>query len=325
MKFSENQLKAINKFEGNTSVIATAGSGKTAVIVNRIVNLVENHDINPANILAITFSRKAMDNMKTRLKPLINSFSDVNVETFHSLALQIINTKYPRIYNVWDDRRKWEKEKEIGRIYKSITGNIIEDRQFNDIIKFITVQKNNMLKPNDKLIFNPNDNYPLSKDGMQRLFSEYEKYKEINKLIEFDDYLNMACDILENDNKILSFYKNRFRYILSDEYQDVSMNQAKLIELVGKGNNIFVVGDPCQAIYAFRSGESKYLLDFDTVWDNTEIINLDINYRCSKDIIKTANKFAESIPDSKHKTYVESKANKSINTTPIFTTPLHSS
>jgi DNA helicase-2/ATP-dependent DNA helicase PcrA len=244
MKFSENQLKAINKFEGNTSVIATAGSGKTAVIVNRIVNLVENHDINPANILAITFSRKAMDNMKTRLKPLINSFSDVNVETFHSLALQIINTKYPRIYNVWDDRRKWEKEKEIGRIYKSITGNIIEDRQFNDIIKFITVQKNNMLKPNDKLIFNPNDNYPLSKDGMQRLFSEYEKYKEINKLIEFDDYLNMACDILENDNKILSFYKNRFRYILSDEYQDVSMNQAKLIELVGKGNNIFVVGDP---------------------------------------------------------------------------------
>lgn len=319
MKFNENQLRAINKTKGNASVIATAGSGKTSVIVNRIVNLVENYDVNPTNILAVTFSKKAKENMATRLKPLINSFSDVNVETFHSLALQIINAKYPRMYTTWDDRKKWEKEKEISRIYKNVTGSIIKDKEFNEIFKFFTVQKNNMLKPSDNLIFEPDNQYPLDDKGMQSLFIEYEKHKEINKLIEFDDYLNMACDILKEDNKIFTIYNNKFKYILSDEYQDVSMNQEKLIEILGKGNNVFVVGDPLQAIYAFRNGDSRHLLDFDEVWDNTEIINLDINYRCSKDIIKVANKFAESIPDSKHKTYVESKANKPINTKPIFT------
>jgi DNA helicase-2/ATP-dependent DNA helicase PcrA len=312
MKFTENQLKAINKIDGNATIIAAAGSGKTSIVTNRILNLIENHDINPANILAITFSRKAKENMENRLKTMINSFSDVNIETFHSLALKIIQYKYGRLYKLWEV--KWEKEKVINDICKKLTGCTPEE--YNEIIKFITLQKINMLKPEDNLIYSKK--YIYSNETMKKIYSEYEKYKESNNLIEYDDFLNFACEILETDQKILTHYRNKFKFILSDEYQDVSKNQEKLIRLIGQDSNVFVVGDPLQSIYSFRGGESKHLLDFDTVWGNTEIINLDTNFRCSEDIIKTANKFAESLPESKHKTFIKSKANNPKYKKPTF-------
>jgi DNA helicase-2/ATP-dependent DNA helicase PcrA len=313
LKFNDNQIKAINKLNGNTAVIAAPGSGKTSVLTNRIVKLIEEYDVNPANILAITFSRKAKENMDTRLKTMINSFSSVNTETFHSLALKIISSKYGSKFKLWDIQ--WQKEKVITDIIKPISCN--PEIDFNEIFLFIKIQKNNMLKPNDKLIFEKT--YSYSNENMIKIYKKYEEYKELNSFIEFDDFLNLACEILESDDKILKSYQNRFKYILSDEYQDVSMNQAKLITMLGKNNNVFVVGDMMQAIYGFSGGKSEYLLDFDCLWNNVDVINLDINYRCSKDIVDSANKFAESIPESQHRNYIKSKANNPPYSKPIFT------
>ena len=123
----------------------------------------------------------------------------------------------------------------------------------------------------------------------------YEEYKNRNSYIEFDDFLNMANEAFDENEDILIRYQNTFQYVLVDEFQDVSLSQALLLMKLNSKNTM-IVGDPLQAIYSFRGGNSKFILNFDT------------NYRCSEDIVKTANKLALSIPDSKHKNYVESIA-----------------
>lgn len=315
MEFNEKQLKAINTIDGNIVITAVAGSGKTSVLANRIVNMIENHDINPQNILAITFSKKAKENMATKLEELTPYAKFVNVETFHSLALKIIQSAYGNIYKVWTVQ--WEKEACISNVCNDLSLCSKEDAPYNEIMIFITLQKVNMLKPNDELIYTKG--MPFDKDEMKNIYVKYEEYKTLNNLIEFDDFLNMACDIFKDNSDLLLKYQNSFKYILSDEYQDVSMNQAILIEYLGKSNNnTFIVGDVLQAIYSFRGGRSQYLLDFDKNWQDVAVMNLDKNYRCSADIVDTANMFAKSIPESKHRNYAKTMANKDYFKKPEF-------
>lgn len=307
MDFNESQKKAIETINGNVVITAVAGSGKTSVLVNRIVNMVENYDVKPQNILAITFSKKAKENMYNKLNELASFADNVNIETFHSLALKIIQSKYDGLFKIWTTQ--WEKEKCIGEICEKLGLCKKDDVPYNELMIFITKQKVNMIKPDGELIYF--DSMPFIADNMKQLYIDYEKYKEENNLIEFDDFLNMACDIFHEDKLLLSQYQYKFKYILSDEYQDVSLNQGLLIEYLGKSNNnTFVVGDVLQAIYAFRGGTSKYLLDFDTEWKDVKTINLSKNYRCSADIVDVVNMFAKSIPESKHRNYAKSISDK---------------
>lgn len=312
MSLNENQIKAIEKENGNVAVIATAGSGKTAVIVNRIKRLVTECDVAPDNILAVTFSKKAKENIQNRLS---DECSNVNVETFHSVALKIVQDYNNGSYELW--LKAWEKEKCLFDICKSMgLCSVKEDLPYNDLLKFIATQKTNMRK-SDNLIYD--DSQPYKNNDMKRIYIEYESYKANHNYIEFDDLLNMVCEIFAESPDTLEKYQNNFKYILVDEFQDVSLNQALFLKYLSqKNNNLFVVGDGCQAIYQFRGGVSKYLLDFDTEWTDTDIINLTINYRCSKDIVATANELAKYLPESKNKHYVEAVAHKQAISKPVF-------
>lgn len=312
MNLNENQIKAINKDNGNVAVIATAGSGKTTVIINRIKRLITECGVTPENILAVTFSKKAKENIQNKLP---DECCGVNVETFHSVALKIVQDYAHGTYELWV--KSWEKEKCLFDICKGLgLCAVKEDMPYNDLLKFIATQKTNMRK-SDNLIYD--NDLPFTNSNMKIVYDEYEEYKERHAYIEFDDLLNMACEIFEESPETLEKYQNIYTYILADEFQDVSLNQALFLKhLSAKNNNLFVVGDGCQAIYQFRGGISKYLLDFDIEWAGADTINLNTNYRCSKDIVTTANELAKHLPESKNKHYVEAIANKKANSKPIY-------
>ena len=313
MNYSEAQLEIINTIDGNIGVIASAGSGKTTVLTKRIENMVKNHSIAPQDILAVTFSKKAKENIQDKLKEL--NVNGVNIETFHSLALKIIGTRYGTGYfKVWT--LQWEKEKIMQTIcYDRMNLCSKDDVPYNDILRFIGKQKNAMLSTTDELIYSDDD--PFSKNNMKEIFVSYEKFKEENRYIEFDDFLNLANEALDEDENTYNYYSNCFKYILSDEFQDISKSQSLLLKKLNTKNTM-IVGDPLQAIYSFRGGNSKYILDFEKDYSNAKIAHLNKNYRCSEDIIKTANVFANTIPDSKHKNYRESIANNKAFKKPEF-------
>ena len=304
MNFNKQQEKVINTIEGNIAVIASAGSGKTTVLTHRIKNMVENHGILPSSILAITFSRKAKDNIVSKLEEL--KIPNANIETFHSFALKIISSTYgANRYKVWTEQ--WQKEKAIQDICTSLQLCSTDDVPNNEVFSFIALQKVNMKHPTDDLIYT--SDIPFKKDDMKRIYKMYEEYKDRNSYIEFDDFLNMANEAFDENEDILIRYQNTFQYVLVDEFQDVSLSQALLLRKLNSKNTM-IVGDPLQAIYSFRGGDSKFILNFDTSYSDVKVINLNTNYRCSEDIVRTANKLAFSIPDSKHKNYVESIADK---------------
>lgn len=314
MEFNTNQKEAIHTIDGNMVVIAAAGSGKTSVLTYRILNMVKNHGIDPTTILAVTFSKKAKESIEQRLGKL--GVANVNVETFHSLALKIITSTYGYgKYKVWT--ASWEKEKALKEICCDLLGlcRNKDDVPYNGILRFLGIQKTNMLGSTDSLIYSDDDPYP--DDRMKKIYKMYEDYKKDKSYIEFDDFLNMANQCFDKFPDILKFYQNKYLYVLSDEFQDVSMAQSLLLKRINNKNTM-IVGDPLQAIYSFRGGRSEYIMRFDQDYSDVKIVHLNTNYRCSTDIVRMANMLAQHIPDSKDKNYVESIASKGTNQFPEY-------
>jgi len=318
MNFNENQLKAINKTYGSMVVFASAGSGKTAVLCNRVKKLIEDDISKPEEILCVTFSKKAKENMYSRIEGLIGeTVQRVNIETFHSLSLKIIKSINYKI-NVWTT--KWEKDKKLCEYAKS-QGFIDKPEELalanfyalNGIFKNIMEVPNLSNNEHIKLILK----YRFEPRVFISLYVFFENYKKNNNLVEFDDMLNLACEMLENNPRKLESYQKNFKFILADEFQDTSMNKAKLIKLLSETNkNVFVVGDFLQNIYGSFTGSSNdFIVNFKKDY-NAEVVNLNTNYRCSKNIVDTSNLFATEIGDTKLDFYIESVANKSINQTP---------
>ena len=223
MNYNEAQLEIINTIDGNIGVIASAGSGKTTVLTKRIENMVKNHSIAPQDILAVTFSKKAKENIQNKLKEL--NVNGVNIETFHSLALKIIGTRYGVGYfKVWT--LQWEKEKVIQTIcYNRMNLCSKEDVPYNDILRFIGKQKNAMLSIKDVLIYSDDD--PFSKNNMKEIFVNYERFKEENKYIEFDDFLNLANEALDEDENTYNYYSKPNRWLDKKFLQEVENNSKK--------------------------------------------------------------------------------------------------
>ena len=300
MEFNKYQKKAIDLIEGNVCVIATAGSGKTSVLIERIKNMVLNHGIRAENILAISFSKKACDNLEVRL----NQYSEfglhnVVTKTFHALALNVVEAFHDQRINVWTNT--WEKRKILFEICEKLKlCRDIDDLPEAELFMFLADQKNNMIKPSGKLVFT--DNIPYNKKNMKDIYKKYEDKKKELGYYEFDDLVNEACDIFKKCPDILKIFTDKYKYISVDEYQDISYNQNCFLKCLSTGN-MFAVGDSLQAIYSFRGGDCKYLLNFNKEWDNAQVINLPINYRCSKDIVETSNSLATNVPDSRNKFY----------------------
>lgn len=325
-KFSPEQQMAIDHKDGNMVVVSSAGSGKTTVIVNRVAKLIET-GVKPSNILCITFSKKAKDNMITRLQDLCpNKAHLVHIETFHSLSLKIIKSESPTPIKVWTN--DFEKQKAIRKI---ITENKLLNKDavfsFNvaNFLSWVGTAKNKMLNytqqkeiMSDETLLDKFPNSDTQGAIYFPLWEKYEEYKQGNSLVEFDDMVNLADELLNNSD-ILKKYTRKFKYILSDEYQDTSMNRALLIKLLStESNGVFVVGDPLQCIFGFTGADNSSIMEFDKEY-NGQVVHMNTNYRSSGSIINLANTFADCMEDSKHRNYKPVRAFKESGGKPTYT------
>ncbi|CEQ10970.1 DNA helicase [[Clostridium] sordellii] len=289
-KLNENQKNAVLHINGPCMVLAGPGSGKTRVITYRILNLVLNNNINPKNILAISFTKASSMEMKNRALSLSNDrrLNSVNYGTFHSVFFRIL-----RFFEKYElDCILDEKNKKFA--IKGILKNLnIENAEDEDtilgVINEISYVKNELM---DKIDF---DSEILTSDEFCRAYNMYEEYKESIKKIDFDDMLIKTYNLLKQNKQILDRVRSAYRYILVDEFQDINKVQFEVIKLiVSPNNNIFVVGDEDQSIYGFRGSRPDFLLEFEDYFKGSKKYVLDINYRSKKEITDIANKLIQN-------------------------------
>ena len=299
---NENQIKAVKHIDGPALVIAGAGSGKTKVLTTRIAYLIENN-INPWNILAITFTNKAATEMKERLSKICSDEPGF-VGTFHSLGLKIIRENASLLnktsnFTILDSDDSLSIIKKIMK-EKNITSEEIAPSYARNRISFIKNENLNSAEI-DKYFNTP----------PERLATEiYYKYQEIlnnNNSVDFDDLLLLPVKLFKEHKDVLEHYQDKYKYILVDEYQDTNEVQYQFNKLLSdKYKNIFVVGDPNQSIYAFRNANFKNILNFEKDYPSCTVINLDQNYRSTKYILDTANSI---IKNNKERKDLELKSN----------------
>ena len=307
MELSKVQQEAVDFYEGCCNVIASAGSGKTRVLVNRIVKLIEDYDVDPGKILAITFSKKAKENMIERLTKMIPGYVKfINVETFHSFGFRIVRKFNREDFEILD--ADWKKVKIIEEVLQHYFREKEPDGQeIADILSYISIQKNQMKNPDTSTKFG-------------KVYKYYEKYKAEHNQLDFDDMLVKCYEILSTNEKGLRYCQEQYQFILADEMQDTNAVQYEIIKLIGaRYKNVFVVDDPLQNIFMWRGSDNKFVMNFDEDWPNTKIIHLNKNYRSSQDIVAAANHFAKCIPESSHRHYVESIADREEFEKPYYT------
>jgi len=289
--FNDNQKQAVLFKDGACCVIAGAGSGKTRVLTYRIGNLIEE-GVRPENILAVTFTKKASEEMKSRLYDLIGIDAEqVNMGTFHSICFSILKNEITDFQNK-DIAKDWWQKKTVKEIMLPSSNkypkSIDLDFEPRQALAFISFQKNNLVRPDGTLMIEPNMAFMAKK--LNKLYEQYEKAKESANVIDFDDMLIMCHELLSTNKRVLEKYKARYQYILVDEYQDTNIAQDEIIRLLGwDHHNVFVVGDDFQSIYGFRAGNVDIIINFSKQWDGI-VIPLDINYRSTNNIVEWSNK-----------------------------------
>lgn len=303
-KLNEQQRKAVMHKDGPCLVIAGAGSGKTRVLTTRIANLIEE-GVPSWNILAITFTNKAAREMRERLEVLVPNH-DVFVGTFHSFGVRIIRENYmhlglERNFTILDsdDVLSLIKKimKDLGISKEECAPSYIRNR-----ISFI---KNEMMSDADIEKFFNTEPEQIA----YQVYKEYKKVLKKNNSVDFDDLLLHPVELFTKSKEVLEHYQEKFKYILIDEYQDTNEVQYKLSKLLSaKYQNIFVVGDPDQSIYAFRGANYKNILNFERDYKSTEVIPLEENYRSTGMILNAANSVIKNNKDRKEKNLKSNKA-----------------
>ena len=286
---NDKQYEAVINYEGPSLVIAGAGSGKTKVLTHKIAYLIQEKGTKPWNILAITFTNKAANEMKERVENLIGEVArDMWIGTFHSICVKILRRYIDRIgyetsFVIFDTS---DARAMIKRCLKDLN---IDDKMFTDRIiqSEISNAKNEMLEPSTYTARAQGD---FRKEKIASVYELYQKRLKENNAVDFDDIINFAIKILTENPDILEYYAEKFRYILVDEYQDTNKAQFMLISLLaGRYGNITVVGDNDQGIYSFRGADISNILNFEKDFPGTKIIKLEQNYRCTGSILNVAN------------------------------------
>ena len=286
---NDKQYEAVVNTEGPCLVIAGAGSGKTKVLTHKIAYLLGEKDVKPWDIIAITFTNKAANEMKERIAGLVgDSAKDIWMGTFHSICVRILRRFIDRIgfdtsFIIFDtsDQRTLVKN--------CLKDLAIDDKMFTDraVLSEISNAKNDMLEPSSYQAKAMGD---FRKEKIAEVYELYQKRLKENNAIDFDDIINYAIKILLENPDILEYYSNKFKYVLVDEYQDTNKAQFTLITLfASKHGNITVVGDNDQGIYSFRGADITNILNFEKDFPGTKIIKLEQNYRCTGNILKAAN------------------------------------
>ena len=286
---NNKQKEAVLQTEGPCLVIAGAGSGKTKVLTHKIAYLIAEKNIAPWNILAITFTNKAANEMKERIEKLVGDVAkDIWMGTFHSICVRILRKYIDRIgfdssFLIFDttDQRTLVKE-----CLKALN---IDDKMFTDrsVLAEISNAKNEMLEPNAYSVKYASD---FRKAKIGEIYALYQKRLKENNAIDFDDIINYTIKILTENPDALEYYTEKFKYVLVDEYQDTNKAQFTLVTiLASRYGNITVVGDNDQGIYSFRGADISNILNFEKDFPGTKIIKLEQNYRCTGNILKAAN------------------------------------
>ena len=283
---NEMQEKAIRHKDGPLLILAGAGSGKTRVLTTRIAHLIENENIDPRSILAITFTNKAAKEMKDRLENLIGKNS-VLACTFHSLGVRLLRENY--------DKLGYEKNFVIMDSDDSLTlvKKILKDLGF-DPKRFSPYMIRNKISSNKSEFIMPEDYkkfiHAEEDDVIYKVYKKYEETLFKNNSVDFDDLLILPIKLFQNHKDVLEYYQEKYKYILIDEYQDTNEAQYQLTKfLSAKYRNLCCVGDNDQSIYAFRNANYKNILNFEKDYTDATVIMLEQNYRSTKTILNAAN------------------------------------
>ena len=290
---NDKQTEAVKAINGPCLVIAGAGSGKTKVLTHKIAYLLE-HNITPWNILAITFTNKAANEMKSRVEQLVgDKAQDIWMGTFHSICVRILRKNIERIgfnrsFIIFDTA---DQKTLIKDCIKKLN---IDDKSFNErvVLSEISNAKNEMLEP---MQYSLRVTGNFWKEEVAKIYELYQKKLKENNAIDFDDIINFTIQILIENPDILDYYSEKFKYVLVDEYQDTNKSQFTLITLLAsRYGNITVVGDNDQGIYSFRGADISNILNFEKDFPNPKIIKLEQNYRCTQSILNIANEIIKN-------------------------------
>lgn len=286
---NDKQYEAVVNTEGPCLVIAGAGSGKTKVLTHKIAYLIGEKGVHPWDILAITFTNKAANEMKERIEGLVGEAAkDIWMGTFHSICVRILRRFIDRIgfdssFIIFDTS---DQKTLVKGCLKDLA---VDDKMFTDraVLSEISNAKNEMLEPEQ---YQARANGDFRKEKIASVYNLYQKRLRENNAIDFDDIINYTIKILMENEDVLEYYSNKFKYVLVDEYQDTNKAQFTLVTMfASKNGNITVVGDNDQGIYSFRGADISNILNFERDFPGTKIIKLEQNYRCTGNILKAAN------------------------------------
>ncbi len=279
------QQEAVNQIQGPLLLLAGAGTGKTRVIVQRIDNML-NHGISPSSILAVTFTNKAATEMKERIAALGNRTSLPTVSTFHSFCVSVLRAHADKIglsrnFTIATEGYQKGLLRNIA-IELKLDGSGIDPYTW---LSRISLAKAYMLSPDDIAEQSDNDS-----DKISAIYARYQSLMRRMDMVDFDDLLTLTRELWLTRSDLLESYRDRYRYIMIDEYQDTNKIQLNLIVLlVGKTQNICAVGDDDQSIYGWRGANQENILEFEKFFPGTRIIRLEQNYRSTNTILKAAN------------------------------------
>ena len=296
------QREAVAQTEGSVLILAGAGSGKTRVLTHRIAYLMEEMGVNPWNILAITFTNKAAQEMRERVDKLVGFGSEsIWVSTFHSACVRILrrhidNLGYDTNFTIYDTDDQKSLMKDVCRKL-NIDTKVYKERS---LLAQISHAKDELLTPDDMEMKAAGD-YNMKK--VASVYREYQAALRKNNALDFDDLIVKTVELFQNCGAVLEYYQERFKYIMVDEYQDTNTAQFKFISLLAqKYENLCVVGDDDQSIYKFRGANIGNILGFERVFPDAKVIRLEQNYRSTKNILNAANQVIANNTERKAKT-----------------------
>ena len=296
------QRAAVAQTEGPVLILAGAGSGKTRVLTHRIAYLMDEKGVNPWNILAITFTNKAAQEMRERVDKLVGFGSEsIWVSTFHSACVRILrrhidNLGYDTNFTIYDTDDQKSLMKDVCR-KMNIDTKIYKERS---LLAQISHAKDELLTPDDMEMKAAGD-YNMKK--VASVYREYQAALRKNNALDFDDLIVKTVELFEKCGAVLEYYQERFKYIMVDEYQDTNTAQFKFISLLAQRyQNLCVVGDDDQSIYKFRGANIGNILGFEHVFPDARVIRLEQNYRSTRNILNAANQVIANNTERKAKT-----------------------
>lgn len=285
MNFNQSQLTAIHHKDGPMLVLAGPGSGKTAVITKRTYNLIEEHHVNPSNILVITFTRAAAQEMKQRFLAMAGQDqSRVTFGTFHAIFFMVLKYAYHfDSSNIATEEKRYQFMREI------LSYHHLEYQDENEFIGDLLGEIGRV--KNERIPLEHFYSGTCGEEIFRKIYMAYSRRMSENRLIDFDDMLTYTYDLFDQRKDILAAWQKKYRYILIDEFQDINPIQWEIMKMMAApGNNLFIVGDDDQSIYRFRGSKPEIMLGFQQEFPDAKKVMLNVNYRCEPPVVEAAGK-----------------------------------